>query len=118
MKILLRIIFLISFFSSAYLFSETKTSSIYLNAPQKRNVHVIKVEGKVSHKFKKSGCGTVIVCKRGKETTILIPAMPLGKYDVDGMDVLVTFRMLRIPNPPGCIKGMPVQILSIMANKK
>ena len=65
--------------------------------------------GTVSHLFKARGCGTIILCKKDSDTLFLIPMNSLGAFDVDGLELTFTYRILRVHNPKGC-KGMPVEI--------
>jgi len=71
------------------------------------------VRGKVSHMFRKNGCSTVIVMKDevGEEELVLIPKDPLKKeLDKDGQIIYFNYHPLKMPNPPGCVKGMPAEI--------
>lgn len=74
--------------------------------------------GKVSHQFRKSGCATVIIVKgnNGEEELVLIPKDALKKeIDMDGMIIYFNYHPLKMPNPPGCVKGMPAEITDVEA---
>jgi hypothetical protein len=75
-----------------------------------------KTTGKVSHAYKKSGCSTVIVVD-SQPCLILIPKAKLPKaLDKDGMLISFNYRKLKMPNPKGCVKGIPAEISN--ASKK
>jgi hypothetical protein len=73
-----------------------------------------KFVGIVSHQYKSSGCGTIVLYKREieKDTLFLIPMTSLGEFDKDGLEISFNYRMLRVHNPKGC-KGIPVQLSDI-----
>ena len=77
-----------------------------------------KTRGKISHMFRKSGCATVITVKgnSGEEELVLIPKDVLKKeIDMDGMIIYFNYHLLKMPNPPGCVKGMPAEITDVEA---
>ncbi len=72
--------------------------------------------GKVSHKFKSSGCATVIILfKTGSEKPLIL--IPFGKlddsFDKDGMEIYFDYHPLKVKNPEGCAEGMPAEITNI-----
>jgi hypothetical protein len=76
-----------------------------------------KSTGKISHQFRSTGCATVIVAdiKKGEtDTLIIIPkdALPSG-FDVNGLKVFFNYHASRIPQPPGCSKGIPAEITNL-----
>lgn len=72
------------------------------------------VNGTVSHKYRSGGCSTVILAVTPEsDSLVLIPSNSLGTFDVDGMNIAFTYRMLRMPNPEGCSVGNPAEIISI-----
>jgi len=75
----------------------------------------IKTEGKVSHQYRSAGCETIIICKNENkdDTLFLIPMTSLGKFDVDGLKISFTYRILRIHNSKECKQGIPVQISNV-----
>ena len=71
-------------------------------------------EGTVSHQYRAGGCKTVIkVAQPEADTLVLIPSNSLGKFDVDGLKIMFSYRQLRMPNPEGCSVGMPAEIITI-----
>jgi hypothetical protein len=74
-----------------------------------------KTSGLVSHKFMNKGCQTVIlVAERKGDTLVLIPRDALMQdYDVDGLQILFNYRLLKMPSRPGCDNGIPAEITSI-----
>jgi hypothetical protein len=74
-----------------------------------------KTTGKVSHEFKKTGCGTVVIIENPAETPIiLIPRTPLPKkLDKNGMMITFNYKTLRTPNPRGCEKGRPAELSDV-----
>ena len=73
-----------------------------------------KTLGKVSHEFKATGCGTVVIIKDKEVQTILIPkdALP-EEYDKDGLQIYFEYKLLKMRNPPGCNKGIPAALTNI-----
>ena len=72
--------------------------------------------GKVSHQFASKGCATVIVviADGGGEELVLIPHIPLeNKFDREGSEIYFNYRPLKMPQPPGCEKGIPAEITDI-----
>lgn len=70
--------------------------------------------GKVSHRFKSTGCATVISIMIDGSETILIPKDKLAKeFDVDGLEIRFNYHALKMPNPEGCTSGMPAEITDI-----
>ena len=74
-----------------------------------------KTSGVISHKYISSGCGSVIfVCKASEDTLVLIPKDPLPKeFDKDGKKIWFQYHLLKMPNPVGCLKGLPAEISDI-----
>jgi hypothetical protein len=71
--------------------------------------------GTVSHKYKATGCSTVIIVKQeeGDDLT-LIPKDKLAKeYDMDGMTLMFNYHTLRMPQPEGCTVGIPAEFSDI-----
>jgi len=75
-----------------------------------------KIIGKISHKYRAMGCATVIITANpdGGEELTLIPSVKLAsEFDVDGMQISFYYHTLRMPQPEGCITGMPAEIKDI-----
>lgn len=71
--------------------------------------------GKVSHKYIKGGCTSVLLVANGNSEEVLIPKDKLPKeFDVDGMAVRFDYRALRMPNPSGCTTGKVIEVLKIV----
>jgi hypothetical protein len=84
--------------------------------PIETNVQPVKAKtiGKVSHQYRATGCATVIVVKRGEEELVLIPKDTLtNKLDVDGLEITFNYRTLKMPQPQGCMKGIPAALTDI-----
>ncbi|HET7817782.1 MAG TPA: hypothetical protein VFL70_00595 [Bacteroidia bacterium] len=83
------------------------------NTDDKETSHPSKTTGRVSHQFRATGCATIIIVKT-KDTAnpiILIPRDPLPhELDVNGLEISFNYHTLRIPQPPGCDKGIPANI--------
>jgi hypothetical protein len=71
--------------------------------------------GIVSHKYRSTGCSTVVVVKQEEgEDLTLIPKDKLAKeYDVDGLNILFNYHTLRMPQPQGCTVGIPAEITDV-----
>ena len=72
--------------------------------------------GKVSHKYRASGCETVIIIQpsEGTEEITLIPKDKLNKdIDVDGQTITFDYHPLKMPQPAGCSVGLPAEITNI-----
>jgi hypothetical protein len=101
-----------------FLFGVSCKSKEKAVAPVSTSIQVAetpKTTGKVSHQFRPGGCATVIIVDTGNPNNplILIPKSSLNEFDKDGLEISFTYRKLRMPNPPGCIKGSPVDISDI-----
>lgn len=71
--------------------------------------------GKVSHKYIKGGCTSVLLVANGNSEEVLIPKDKLAKeFDVDGMAVRFDYRALRMPNPSGCTTGRVIEVLKMV----
>jgi len=83
------------------------------NTTDKGTSTLAKTAGRVSHQFRTTGCATIIIVKT-KDTAnpiILIPRDPLPhELDVNGLEISFNYHTLRIPQPPGCDKGIPANI--------
>jgi hypothetical protein len=72
--------------------------------------------GTVSHKYAEGGCAVVIIIPASgdQEERVIIPSQPLAKeFDKDGKKIHFNFRLLRMPNPPGCTIGNVAEISDI-----
>ena len=71
--------------------------------------------GKVSHQYASKGCATVLIVNtEGGEELVLIPHIPLeNKFDREGLELYFNYHPLKMPQPPGCEKGMPAEITDI-----
>lgn len=72
--------------------------------------------GKVSHQFRDTGCPTVVIVahEENKNPLILIPLKKLpDEMDVDGLEITFNYRPLKMPNPLGCNKGFPAELINI-----
>jgi hypothetical protein len=70
--------------------------------------------GKVSHKYRSTGCATVIVFSQDGNEMTLIPKDKLtSEFDVDGLEIRFNYHSLKMPNPAGCNVGMPAEITDI-----
>jgi hypothetical protein len=70
--------------------------------------------GTVSHKYRPTGCATVIIVKQEEEEITLIPKDKLAKeFDVDGKQIMFNYHTLKMPQPEGCAVGMPAEITDI-----
>jgi len=140
MKKIVGAIMLISLFTGACKVKATKENKSNTNAKTVENSNVSnskpeesmapvqeamttenKTLGKVSHRYRASGCNTVIEVKLEGEGEIqtLIPKDKLSKeIDVDGTEIYFNFLVLRMPQPAGCSVGQPAEITDIVVKKK
>ena|ERR1035437_1389593 len=73
-----------------------------------------KTIGTVSHKYRATGCATVIVIDGAANPLTLIPKDKLpDNIDVDGLEISFTYHTLRMPQPAGCSDGIPALIKDI-----
>jgi hypothetical protein len=93
-----------------------KTKQVGLQNTQTTDVKTSdpKTLGKVSHEFKATGCGTIVIIKDKENQTILIPkdALP-EEFDKDGLQIYFEYRLLKMKNPSGCGKGIPADLSNI-----
>jgi hypothetical protein len=75
--------------------------------------------GKVSFKFKETGCSSVIIITSEDGTeSVLIPKDKLdSKFDKDGLEIYFDYTGLRMLQPAGCTTGIPAQIANISVKK-
>lgn len=70
--------------------------------------------GTVSHKYRSTGCSTVVLVKHDETELTLIPKDKLAKeFDVEGMVITFNYHTLRMPQPEGCTTGQPAEITDI-----
>jgi hypothetical protein len=95
--------------------TETITATTTESKPAtEMSVPVGNTIGKVSHKFRATGCATVIVIDQDGNELVLIPKDKLAKdLDVDGLQISFNYRTLKMPQPAGCSKGIPAEITEI-----
>lgn len=73
--------------------------------------------GKVSLELKKDGCNALVIAQTPEgEEIILIPKTPLGVFEQEGKKIKFHYRVLRMPQPPGCSKGIPAELSEITAD--
>lgn len=88
---------------------------------QKENNQVVvvdnkgKTSGTVSHRYRDTGCQTVInIDQENGETLILIPSEPIPEhYDFDGKEIFFNYQPLKMPQPENCNAGIPALITEI-----
>ena len=62
-----------------------------------------KLEGVVSAKFKKKGCGNLVLVKVGGKKLYFMPKTPLETpFNKNGTRIKFNYRRLRTPSPPNC----------------
>ena len=96
--------------------TKQKTETFINNNEQIQNKPDTRTIGKVSHQYRASGCSTVIIVNTENQDKplTLIPREPLpSKLDVDGLGIKFNYRTLRMPNPQGCLVGLPAEITDI-----
>ena len=72
--------------------------------------------GKVSHKYKSTGCETVVIIAAHDDVAevTLIPKDKLSKdVDMDGQLIRFDYHPLKMAQPAGCTVGMPAEITNI-----
>ena len=72
--------------------------------------------GKVSHKYRATGCETVIIIMSHDDVAevVLIPKDKLNAdIDIDGQNITFDYRPLKMPQPAGCNVGIPAEITNI-----
>ncbi|HBG71465.1 MAG: hypothetical protein A2W93_14530 [Bacteroidetes bacterium GWF2_43_63] len=68
--------------------------------------------GTVSHKFRPTGCNTVILVSESEQVLIPVEGLP-ESLDVDGKVITFDFTLLRMPQPEGCSTGQPAQLSNV-----
>jgi hypothetical protein len=92
----------------------TTTTTTESKPTAEMNVPVGNTIGKVSHKFRATGCATVIIVDQDGNELVLIPKDKLvNDLDVDGLQINFNYRTLKMPQPAGCSKGIPAEITDI-----
>jgi hypothetical protein len=72
--------------------------------------------GKVSHKYKSSGCSAIIIVNKTEQNSpmVLIPIESLPEsFNKDGMEISFDYHLLKVKNPDGCSDGIPAEIINI-----
>lgn len=73
--------------------------------------------GVVRHNFEESTC-TVIEALDGDQVVYFIPVNGLPEsMDIDGMQIRFNYHPLKMPQPEGCTKGIPVELSDVEAQK-
>jgi hypothetical protein len=99
---------------------EQNKTEVKNETQQENNQIENKTFGRVSHKYKASGCNAVIEVKLETEGEIqtLIPKDKLPtEFDIDGTSIYFNFLLLRMPQPAGCSVGQPATITDIVKKK-
>jgi hypothetical protein len=100
--------------SSASAAKSTTTTTTTLTEPASQAPITGSTMGTVSHKYRKTGCSTVILVKQDDNEITLIPKDKLAsQFDVDGMVILFNYHTLRMPQPEGCTTGQPAEVTDI-----
>ena len=103
--------FLIYISLVCFLFSHCKSKQVVTTTAV---VPEGKTKGTVSHKYKNTGCNTVVIISKDGVETTLIPHPALSvNFDQEGREIYFTFRKLRIHNPEGCTAGTPAEINNV-----
>lgn len=72
--------------------------------------------GKVSHKYRSTGCATVVIVngQNSNDEIILIPLDTLASdINVEGIEIYFNYQPLKRMNPPGCNAGFPAKLYDI-----
>jgi len=73
--------------------------------------------GKVTHLINANQCTSIIVLNkdaRSNNELILLPKDPLSaELNKEGTELKFHYRPLKIKNPEGCLKGMPVALTEV-----
>lgn len=109
-----QVIFIIITLTFAILACRPKQQTTATVIAEKQVCEKPKATGKVSHQYQAMGCETVIIIENEENPIILIPKSKLNEYDIDGLEICFSYRALRMPNPTGCMKGMPAEITEIV----
>lgn len=78
-----------------------------------------KSKGIVSQKYNREGCRTVIIMHEGTDSAAtLIPKDSIpSQFNQDKLEIIFNYRLLKMPNPKGCLTGMPALITDIEMKK-
>lgn len=80
------------------------------------NAHNGVTLGQVSHKYRSTGCSTIVIVnwQKPEEQIVLIPLDTLAPdFDVDGLEIYFNYQPLKRMNPPGCSVGFPALLSDI-----
>lgn len=94
----------------------TKPKSVVNNDNSSQNNSSSKSTGVVSYQYRSGGCSTVVVVDADKQhdQIILIPKDPLpSQCDKDGAKIAFNYRTLKMPNPKGCLIGIPAELSNV-----
>jgi hypothetical protein len=73
--------------------------------------------GKVTHLINANPCASIIVINKdtgSNNELILLPKDPLSEdLNKEGTEIKFHYRPLKIKNPEGCLKGMPVALTEV-----
>jgi len=75
--------------------------------------------GKVSFKYKDGGCSPIILITNedGSETALIPKDKLAPEFDKDGLMINFDYNALRMPQPAGCLTGIPAEITNISIRK-
>jgi hypothetical protein len=100
---------------------KTKKAGTDVNNSSNQTIQSSKTAGTVSHQYSEGGCAVVIIVKteEGQDPLTLIPAgtsIP-SEFDKDGLVIYFNYRLLKMPNPAGCVVGLPAEVTDISKKK-
>jgi hypothetical protein len=55
----------------------------------------------------------IVQNKNTNDSLMLIPRLLGNEFDVDKMEIYFDYRILRMPTPKGCDKGIPVDVTNV-----
>lgn len=81
-----------------------------------------KLIGKVTYLVNGNGCLSIVVLNAEENTDnklVLIPRTPLtNELAKEGTLILFNYRTLKMKNPEGCLKGIPVELSNVTQKVK
>jgi hypothetical protein len=99
--------------------SKQKATGTTITTAAENVVTTPKTIGKVSHKYRATGCETVVIVilPNEEKPLTLIPRVKLSsQLDVDGLEISFNYRLLKMPQPAGCYTGIPAELTEIVKN--
>lgn len=116
MRVFAYFFFILALITSGCKSKKESSASVPATTTSEQSIAAGNTSGKVSHQYRTTGCATVVIVKiEGEEKPLtLIPSLKFpSSFDVDGLEIMFNYRTLKMPQPAGCLGGIPAELFDI-----